>query len=38
MEQIVKSNNELPKELIFVVAHPNHFPEKGFESRCQPTT
>lgn len=31
MEQIVKSNKELPKELIFVVAHPNHFPEKGFE-------
>ena len=31
MEQIIKSNNELPKELIFVVSHPNHFPQKGFE-------
>lgn len=31
MEQIIKSNNELPKELIFIASHPNHFPHKGFE-------
>lgn len=31
MEQVIKSKEELSKELIFVVAHPNHFPQKGFE-------